>query len=53
MNEFKNRKGRLLTASSLALAAILTMGASTGLAQSSNVTTPDGGGDVVGGDYSG
>lgn len=43
MYEIQRRKGRLLTASSLALAAILTMGASTGWAQTSNVTKTDGG----------
>lgn len=41
MYEIQRRKGRLLTASSLALAVILTTGASSAWAQSGNVTGVD------------
>lgn len=50
MYEIQRRKGRLLTASSLALAVILTTGASSAWAQGNN-TIPDGG-TVSGGDAS-
>lgn len=47
MNDYKKSRGRLLTASSLALAAILTMGAGTGWA-AGNTTITDGDATITG-----